>query len=132
MIEWGGWKFDELRDEMVSPSRVRFTRTEALAVGLLLRAEGCYVTKEQIIAVCNSQNVGAMYAMVGAIVRKLRAVALPCPEVKFNVGYAMRNALGYDPRERDVAAILMEELEATSPHATAVAARIGKLYRRKA
>lgn len=129
MIEWGGWAFDELRDEVVVPTRVKFTRSEAKAFAFLLRNEGNFVTKEEVMEVSGSKNVTTTYALMGCIVRKLRDACLPIPETKFNVGYALRHALGFDPHERDVADLLARELEATAPHAAAVAAKISKIYR---
>ena len=129
MIEWGGWKFDELRDEVVAPARVRFSRFEAKAFGMLLRAKGAIVSKEDIGAECGSKNVAAAYALMGSIFRKLREAGLPLPITKFNMGYSLPVADGYDAVSREVAVLLVRELEATQPHAAALSAKISKLYR---
>lgn len=127
MIEWGGWKFDEISAVVVEPAPVVLTWGEGRLFRALLAAEGRVVDQFALISATSSKNRQALYALVASASRKLRDARLSVPVSKHNSGYRIPPA-PEDPRRVRVAAILVEQFEATGPHARAAAKMIAEVY----
>ena len=127
MIEWAGWKFDEISDVVVEPAPVKLTRAEGRLMRALILAEGRTVDQFSLMTAASTKNRGAMYALVASLSRKLHAARLCGPISKHREGYRIPPA-PEDPRRARVAAILVEQFEATGPHARSVAKMIAEVY----
>jgi len=137
MIEWGGWSFDEVARRFHAPVEMSLTRAEARFVATLLRAEGRPVRHRDLVGDVGKVeedplNASRVYA--SRLRFKLADYGVVLTTTVFGLGYSAVRATrpelapGELERRSKVVAILVEQFEATGPHARAVASMIGEVY----
>ena len=150
MIVWEGWKYDPKLRRLLSPRAAILTPNAAAVFGALLLAEGAPVSgralASEIARNSRSQDplncVGMTVHKLNAMIRGLGIVGTGIENVR-RFGYRLRPAVAPPPtpeeaaaveaagkRRAAVEAILIDELEATGPHARAVSRAIEEVYGR--
>ena len=130
MIEWGAWKFDEISAVVVEPSNVVLTWCEGRVFAEFIRLKGGPVTQEALILASGTNGRVGLYALVASITKKLRAAKLPVPASRFKFGYYLPEIPKdfVDPKVAKVVALLIDQFEATGPHARSVAKMVAEVY----
>jgi DNA-binding winged helix-turn-helix (wHTH) protein len=147
MLEWAGWRLDQGARRLVAPIAADLTAVEAAGLAALIEARGGVLSRrtigEALAGITKSVDPATMAGAVAHLVNKrLRGrVGARVANVR-RFGYRLLPATqGAVPEEiaraeeaerRRIAveAILVEELEATGPHARAVAKLIEEVYER--
>lgn len=131
MIEWGGWKYDEERSLLITPVRRSLGGIGGAVFVALLRAEGTIVSLDALGEAVKGRTrmVNARQAArVGVDV--IRTTSKHYDKVVCHIGEGYRLLAIDDAPERrsKIEAILVDQFEATGPHARAVAQMIEELY----
>lgn len=130
MLTWSSYALDVDAKVLTSPATVRLSPAETRVFASLIVASGTYVSLEELVAEAGS-TVSTTYWIIGTLVRKLRDAGVErVVECKNKHGWRLIP----DPKPRNVreevlATLLVDEFEATGPHARVVAVKIEELYR---
>lgn len=139
MIEWAGWKLDEVREELLLPVRTLVRGMGAAILVPLLRAEGRTVSLDELgeavsrITTMRDCRQAARTAVNTVRIASCRHAYVVCDK---GVGYRLRPLDGREEahdgaseaRRRRIEKILIDELEATGPHARAVARLLEEVW----
>lgn len=135
MLAWGGWRYDEKERKVTAPRQAYLTNSEAAVLVALLRAEGAILQKRllaEAIVAAGTESTDP-YNMVGMMTHSLnKKLCGNRPNGVVNVrGFGYRLVpIGNGPCDisddvrAKIVALLVDELEATGPHARSVVAKI--------
>ncbi len=133
-IEWEGWIFEPRHGLLVEPFMAPLGKRPAWFFALLLTKHGGFVPLSVI-----STTVGPHPRSYAYELKKILGPRRSCLVVSMKGGYrllpswTMKPAIEVDPKASDaeraeIETLLVDELEATGPHARALAARIEGIY----